>query len=112
MKSDRRDFMKTAAAGAAPMFVPRSAWGANARPNYALIGAGGRGRYLNRIFQQDGPKCIAVGEVYEPNMQEAMEGVSITRTLLAPETASSRTCSFSVTAELTVPLRHSTRSRP
>ncbi|MEK7754854.1 MAG: Gfo/Idh/MocA family oxidoreductase [Acidobacteriota bacterium] len=74
MESDRRDFLKVAAAGAAPLFVPRSAWGANARPNYALIGAGGRGRYLNRIFQQDGPKCVAIGEVYEPNVQEALKG--------------------------------------
>jgi len=74
MESDRRDFLKIATAGAAPLFVPRSAWGANDRPNYALIGAGGRGRYLNRIFQQDGPKCVAIGEVYEPNMQEALKG--------------------------------------
>jgi predicted dehydrogenase len=74
MPSDRRNFLKTAAAGAAPMFVPRSAWGANNRPNFALIGAGGRGRYLNKIFQQDGPKCVAIGEVYEPNMEEALKG--------------------------------------
>lgn len=73
MESDRRDFLK-AAAGAAPLFVPRSAWGANARPNFALIGAGGRGRYLNKIFQQDGPKCVAIAEVYEPNMEEALKG--------------------------------------
>jgi len=66
--------MRTAAAGAAPLFVPRSAWGANNRPNFALIGAGGRGRYLNRIFQQDGPKCVAIAEVYEPNMEEALKG--------------------------------------
>ncbi|MCX6636886.1 MAG: Gfo/Idh/MocA family oxidoreductase, partial [Acidobacteria bacterium] len=74
MESERRDFLKVAAAGAAPLFVPRSAWGANNRPNYALIGAGGRGRYLNRIFQQDGPKCVAIAEVYEPNTQEALKG--------------------------------------
>jgi predicted dehydrogenase len=76
MESERRDFLKVAAAGAAPLFIPRSAWGANSRPNYALIGAGGRGRYLNRIFQQDGPKCIAIGEVYEPNVQEALKGAA------------------------------------
>ncbi|MDP2995935.1 MAG: Gfo/Idh/MocA family oxidoreductase [Bryobacterales bacterium] len=76
MESDRRDFLKVAAAGAAPLFVPSSAWGANDRPNYALIGAGGRGRYLNRIFQQDGPKCVAIGEVYEPNVQEALKGAA------------------------------------
>jgi predicted dehydrogenase len=76
MESERRDFLKVAAAGTAPLFIPRSAWGANSRPNYALIGAGGRGRYLNRIFQQDGPKCIAIGEVYEPNVQEALKGAA------------------------------------
>jgi len=80
MESDRRDFLKTAAAGAAPLFVPRSAWGANSRPNFALIGAGGRGRYLNKIFQQDGPKCIAIGEVYEPNAQEALKGAEGAKT--------------------------------
>ncbi len=73
MESDRRDFLK-AAAGAAPLFVPRSAWGANDRLTYALIGAGGRGRYLNRFFQQAGPKCAAIAEVYEPNVREALKG--------------------------------------
>jgi hypothetical protein len=58
---DRRDFV---AAGLAPLFVPRRAFGANDRIiygliaygliAYGLIATGGRGRYLNRIFQKMG----------------------------------------------------------
>ena len=48
---DRRDFV---AAGLAPLFVPRRAFGANDRIIYGLIATGGRGRYLNRIFQKMG----------------------------------------------------------
>ena len=44
MQSDRRQFLKnslgvSAAVSAAPMIVPRRAWGANDRPAYALIAA-------------------------------------------------------------------------
>lgn len=73
MESDRRNFLKGVAAGAAPLFVPASVRGANDRFTYALIGAGGRGRYLNRIFQKMGPRCAAIAEVYEPNTQEALK---------------------------------------
>ena len=38
------------------MFVPRRAWGANDRLAYGLIGAGGRGRYLNSNFQKLGAR--------------------------------------------------------
>lgn len=55
------------------MFVPRSAWGANDRLAYGLIGAGGRGRYLNQNFQKLGAECVAVAEVYEPNLQAALK---------------------------------------
>lgn len=71
MKQDRRSFL--AATIAAPMFVPRSAWGANDRLAYGLIGAGGRGRYLNQNFQKLGAECVAVAEVYEPNLQAALK---------------------------------------
>ena len=71
MEQDRRRFLSTALA-AAPLFIPRRAWGANDRIAYGLIGAGGRGRYLNRNFQKLGAACVAVAEVYEPNMQEAL----------------------------------------
>src|SRR5450432_2751527 len=72
MSQDRRQFLSTALA-AAPMFIPRSAWGANDRLAYGLIGAGGRGRYLNRNFQKLGAECVAVSEVYEPNMALASQ---------------------------------------
>ncbi|HEV8039436.1 MAG TPA: Gfo/Idh/MocA family oxidoreductase [Bryobacteraceae bacterium] len=75
MEQDRRRFLATALA-AAPMFVPRSAWGANDRLSYGLIGAGGRGRYLNRNFQKLGAECVAIAEVYEPNLALAMKDAS------------------------------------
>jgi hypothetical protein len=41
MESDRRTFLKGAAAlSAAPLFIPQSVWGANDTPSYALIAAG------------------------------------------------------------------------
>ena len=51
MEQDRRKFM-TRALAAAPLFVPRSAWGANDRLAFGLIGAGGRGRYLTAELPQ------------------------------------------------------------
>jgi len=74
MESNRRRFLKGAAAlSAAPLFVPQSVWGANDAPSYALIAAGGRGRFLNRNFQKLGARCVAIAEVYEPHMQEALK---------------------------------------
>src|SRR5260370_11080338 len=72
MDQDRRKFLTTALA-AAPLFVPRSAWGANDRVAYALIGSGGRCRYLNRNLQMLGGECVAIGEVYEPNLQAGLK---------------------------------------
>jgi predicted dehydrogenase len=71
MDRDRRNFLATALA--APMFVPRSAFGANDRVAYGLMGAGGRGRYLSQNFQKLGAECVAVSEVYEPYMQAALK---------------------------------------
>lgn len=71
MDQDRRKFL--ASAVAAPLFVPRSAWGANDRLAYGLIGAGGRGRYLNQNFQKLGAECVAIAEVYDPNTQQALK---------------------------------------
>jgi predicted dehydrogenase len=73
MESDRRKFLSGSigAVAAAPLFVPRSAWGANDRLSYGLIGAGGRGRYLSTVFQKLGAQCVAIAEVYEPNVAEA-----------------------------------------
>ncbi len=68
MSSARRDFLKLAAA---PLFIPHSAFGANDRVAYGLIATGGRGRYLNRNFQKLGAECVALCDVYEPNLEEA-----------------------------------------
>ena len=70
MSQDRRKFV-TSALGAAPMFIPRSAWGANDRLAFGLIGAGGRGRYLTQTFLKLGAECVAVSEAYDLNMQQA-----------------------------------------
>jgi predicted dehydrogenase len=71
MPQDRRQFL--ASALTAPLFVPRSAWGANDRLSYGLIGAGGRGRYLQGNFQKLGAECVAIAEVYEPNLANALK---------------------------------------
>jgi len=78
MQQDRRKFITesltaTATLAAAPVFVPRSAWGANDLMAYGLIGAGGRGRYLARSFEKLGAKCVSIGEVYEPYMELAQK---------------------------------------
>ena len=72
MKQDRRQFLASTLA-AAPMFVPRSVWGANDRLAYGLIGSGGRGRYLNDSFQKLGAECVAVAEVYAPNLESGLK---------------------------------------
>jgi predicted dehydrogenase len=70
MKVNRRTLLTAAAA--APAFVPKSAWGANDRIAYGVIGPGGRGRYLNRKFQDVGAQCVALAEVYSENMKKAV----------------------------------------
>src|SRR5215471_4303305 len=72
MSQDRRTFLASTLA-AAPMFVPQSAFGANDRVSYGLIGSGGRGRYLQGNFQKLGAECVAVAEVYEPNLEAALK---------------------------------------
>jgi predicted dehydrogenase len=73
MEPDRRNFLKGAVLGTAPMFIPRSVWGANDRITYGSIAVGGRGRYLNAKFQSLGAQCAAVCDVYEPNVQLALK---------------------------------------
>jgi predicted dehydrogenase len=70
INANRRDFLKGAAA-AAPMFVPRSAWGANDRITIGSIATGGRGRYLLDKFIKQGAQCVAVCDVFEPNLEQA-----------------------------------------
>jgi predicted dehydrogenase len=70
MQPDRRKFVASTLA-AAPLFVPRSAWGANDRLSFGLIGAGGRGRYLTTNFLKLGAECVAIAEVYDLNREAA-----------------------------------------
>jgi predicted dehydrogenase len=67
--STRRTFL--AAAGAAPLYVPQRAFGANDRIVYAAIATGGRGRSVMRTFNKLGAECVAICDVYEPNIVEA-----------------------------------------
>jgi predicted dehydrogenase len=67
MSSTRRAFV----AATAPLFIPRSAWGANDRLTYGVIATGGRGRYLNQKFQNLGNQCAALCDVYEPYLEMA-----------------------------------------
>ena len=70
MRQDRRQFL-VAATAAAPLFVPQSAFGANDRINYAVIATGGRGRSVSRVFQKLGAQCVALCDVYQPNLDQA-----------------------------------------
>jgi predicted dehydrogenase len=70
MTADRRDFLKYSVA---PLYVARKAFGANDRPAYGLIGAGGRGRYISTLAQKLGAECVAIAEVYETNTQRALK---------------------------------------
>src|SRR5205823_7031682 len=70
MKQDRRQFLGGALA-AAPLFIPSRAFGANDRLNFGLIGAGGRGRYLQQTFLKLGAECVAVCDVYDLNVANA-----------------------------------------
>ena len=72
MEQDRRKFM-TGALAAAPLFVPRRAWGANDRLAFGLVGAGGRGRYLTQSSSSWARECVAIAEVYEPNTEAALK---------------------------------------
>jgi predicted dehydrogenase len=80
MESDRRRFLSALAA--APMFVPRKAWGANDRLSYAVIATGGRGRYLNRIFQKLGNECVALCDVYDVHLDLAKKDSPQAKTYL------------------------------
>jgi predicted dehydrogenase len=75
VEQDRRRFLATSLTlAASPLFVPRSAWGANDRLAYGVIGTGGRGRYLSQNFQKLGAECVAVCDVYAPNVEKALAG--------------------------------------
>ena len=59
---DRRNFLLAAAA-------QRAILGANDRIRAAIIGAGGRGRYLTAQFKEMGADVAAVCDVYQPNLE-------------------------------------------
>lgn len=77
MSSSRRAFL----ASTAPLFIPRSAWGANDRITYGLIATGGRGRSLNRTFQKLGGQCAVLCDVYEPHLELALKEAPAAKTL-------------------------------
>lgn len=68
----RRDFLRSAAA--APLILSSSAKGANDQITFALIGSGGRGRRVTNAFIEfGGAKCLAVCDVYQPNLVKGLE---------------------------------------
>ncbi|MCX6621715.1 MAG: Gfo/Idh/MocA family oxidoreductase [Acidobacteria bacterium] len=71
MEKNRRQFLTQSAAAVAPLFIPKSAWGANDRVTYAMIGTGNRGGGLNKTFQSVSAQCIGLCDVYEPNLEKA-----------------------------------------
>jgi len=65
----RRKFLYTAASAAAVR-------GANERVRGAIIGAGGRGRYLTGEFKEIGVEMAAVCDVYKPNLEAGLKAAS------------------------------------
>ncbi len=74
---NRRQALSTAIA---PLFVPQSAFGANDRIAYGVIAVGGRGRYLNQKFSAQSNACVAVCDVFKPNIERALKDTPQART--------------------------------
>ena len=55
----------------APLFIPRSVWGANDRISFGIIGTGNRGQWLHHSFMRLGAECVGVCDTYEPYMERA-----------------------------------------
>jgi len=81
-KTTRRQFLTvSAAAVAAPMIIPRSvlgaadAPGANDTVKVAVIGLGGRYRWLheNTIFHAKGLKLLAVSDIFQPRLDAILK---------------------------------------
>jgi len=73
-KSDRRTFLKTAAAGGALLASPRIAFGAqaNERLRMGLIGCGGRGVWIGDLFQKhSNTEVVAVHDYFRDQVQAA-----------------------------------------
>src|SRR5436189_5342226 len=72
----RRNFVKTAGAAAAVASAPaiRRVTAANDQIQYGFIGTGSRGQYLlEHINQTDRGRCVAVCDVYDPNLKKGAE---------------------------------------
>ncbi len=86
MNRDRRRFLRDSlGAGmalSAPALVTGKAWGANDQLSYAVIATGSRGRYLNRVFQKLGARCVALCDVYEPHLELALNESPEARTFV------------------------------
>ncbi len=67
---NRRTFVMTTAASGARVL------GAGDRIRGAVIGAGGRGRYLTANFKEVGVDMIGVCDVYEPNLEAGLRAAS------------------------------------
>ncbi len=74
---NRREVVKSSlTAGAvlsAPMFVPKSVFGANENPVMGIIGSGGRGCGVMNMTQRNGIKFVAVSDVSEPRIKKGIE---------------------------------------
>ena len=72
----RRDFVKTAGAAAVAVAAPaiQKVRAANDQVQYGFIGTGSRGQYLlQHINQTDRGRCVAVCDVYEPNLSKGAQ---------------------------------------
>src|SRR4029450_8795748 len=75
-----RDFVRSAGAvaGAAATVISapgiRKVRAANAQVQYGFIGTGSRGQYLlQHINQTDQGRCVAVCDIYEPNLKKGAD---------------------------------------
>src|SRR5262245_32466435 len=72
----RRNFVKTAGAAAAVVSAPaiRKVRAANDQVQFGFIGTGSRGQYLlQHINQTDRGRCLAVCDIYEPNLMKGAD---------------------------------------
>jgi predicted dehydrogenase len=61
---NRREWLGAAAAAVA-------AQAANEEITFGVIATGGRGRYLQERFQRIGARCVAICDIYSPNLDKA-----------------------------------------
>ena len=73
--STRREFVKTAAVGAAALLAsPARVWGANERVRVGMIGVGARGQdLLKQLLQVPNAQLVAIADVYSRRRDEARQ---------------------------------------